>query len=41
MAKKKMFFSAAKAERLLGYQARPARQAIADAIGWFRQNKYC
>ena len=41
MARKKMFFSAAKAERELGYTARPARAAIADAIGWFKENGYC
>ena len=34
MAKKKMFFSSAKAERELGYTHRPAREAIADAVGW-------
>jgi len=37
MARKKMFFSSAKAERELGYRARPVDQALADAIGWFRQ----
>ena len=41
MAKKKMFFSSAKAIRDLGYQARPAREAIADAIAWFREYGYC
>lgn len=41
MAKKKMFFSSAKAERELGYKARPAREAIRDAIAWFREHKYC
>ena len=41
MAKKKMFFTSAKAERELGYQARPAREAIADAYAWFHQNGYC
>ena len=35
-----MFFTSAKAERELGYSARPYRQAIADAIAWFRQNGY-
>ena len=38
MARKIMFFSSAKAEAALGYRARPARQAIADAIAWFRDN---
>jgi dihydroflavonol-4-reductase len=41
MAKKKMFFSTAKAERELGYKARPAKQAIADALAWFRDKGYC
>ncbi|HUY69396.1 MAG TPA: NAD-dependent dehydratase, partial [Alphaproteobacteria bacterium] len=41
MAKKKMFFSSAKAGRELGYQARPARDAIRDAINWFRTHHYC
>jgi dihydroflavonol-4-reductase len=41
MSKKKMFFSTAKAERDLGYKARPAREAIADAIAWFKANGYC
>jgi len=40
MAKKKMFFSAGKAERELGYKARPAQAAIADAITWFREHHY-
>ncbi len=41
MAKKKMYFSPAKAEHDLGYTARPATAAIADAIHWFRENGYC
>ncbi len=36
MARKKMFFSSAKAMRELGYSFRPPDQAIADAIAWFR-----
>jgi dihydroflavonol-4-reductase len=36
MARKKMFFSAAKAELELGFRARPVDQALGDAIGWFR-----
>ncbi|HZT50967.1 MAG TPA: hopanoid-associated sugar epimerase [Stellaceae bacterium] len=36
MARHKMFFSSAKAERELGYRARPAREALADAVAWFR-----
>lgn len=41
MAKKKMYFSAAKARSELGYAPRPARQAIADAVKWFIDNGYC
>ena len=40
MAKKKMFFSSARAIEELGYAPRPAEQAIADAIAWFRKNGY-
>ncbi len=36
MARKKMFFSSEKAEAELGYRARPAREAIVDALAWFR-----
>ncbi|MDE2007388.1 MAG: NAD-dependent epimerase/dehydratase family protein, partial [Rhodospirillales bacterium] len=36
MARKRMYFSSAKAEAELGYTARPAREAIADALAWFR-----
>jgi dihydroflavonol-4-reductase len=35
MAKKKMFFSSARAEKELGYKARPARVAVEDALEWF------
>jgi dihydroflavonol-4-reductase len=41
MAQKKMFFTAAKAERELGFTARPAKVAISDAFTWFRSNGYC
>lgn len=41
MAKKRMFFSSEKAERELGYAPRPAREALQDAVRWFRQNGYC
>jgi dihydroflavonol-4-reductase len=37
MARYKMFFSSAKAEAELGYRARPYREALADALAWFRQ----
>jgi dihydroflavonol-4-reductase len=37
MAKYRMYFSSAKAERELGYTARPYREALADALAWFRK----
>ena len=37
MARKKMFFTSAKAERELGYRFRPASEALADAVAWFAQ----
>jgi dihydroflavonol-4-reductase len=40
MAKYKMFFNPAKAIRELGLPQTPARQALADAIAWFRENGY-
>jgi dihydroflavonol-4-reductase len=40
MSRKKMYFSSEKATRELGYQPRPARDAIADAVGWFAANGY-
>jgi dihydroflavonol-4-reductase len=40
MSKKKMFFSSDKARRELGYAHRPAREAIADAVAWFRDHGY-
>jgi len=40
MARKKMYFSSAKAEQALGYRARPVREAFVDAIGWFRDKGY-
>ncbi|MFT3976533.1 MAG: NAD-dependent epimerase/dehydratase family protein [Sphingomonas bacterium] len=36
MAKHRMFFTSAKAEEELGYRARPHREALEDAIRWFR-----
>ena len=41
MARKKMFFSSAKAQRDLGYRARAAQEALADAVAWFRQAGMC
>jgi dihydroflavonol-4-reductase len=40
LAKDRMFFSSAKAERELGYRARPYAEAIAEAIAWFRERGY-
>lgn len=40
MSRKKMFFSSERAERELGYRARPAREAIADALAWFDAHGY-
>jgi len=40
MSKYHMFFSSAKAEREIGYAARPYREAISDALDWFRQAGY-
>jgi dihydroflavonol-4-reductase len=37
LAKYKMYFTSAKAERELGYRSRPVDDAIRDAIAWFRQ----
>ena len=36
MSRHKMFFSSAKAEGELGYRARPYREALADAVTWFK-----
>jgi dihydroflavonol-4-reductase len=38
MAKKRMYFSHTKAATELGYRPRPAREAVADAVAWFRAN---
>src|SRR5215467_12296129 len=40
MARHYMFFNDAKARRELGYASRPYREAIADAIAWFKQAGY-
>lgn len=40
MSEHHMFFSSAKAERELGYRARPYREALSDALVWFRQAGY-
>ena len=40
MAKKRMFFSSAKAEAELGYSHRPPQDALRDAVAWFEGNGY-
>jgi dihydroflavonol-4-reductase len=40
LAKDRMFFTSAKAERELGYRPRPYSEAIAEAIAWFRSQGY-
>ena len=37
MSRHRMFFTSAKAERQLGYTARPWQEGVADALSWFRQ----
>lgn len=38
MARKRMFFSSAKARAELGYRSRPAVDALSDAVRWFDQH---
>jgi len=40
MSEHRMFFTAAKAERDLGFHARPYQEALSDAIEWFGANGY-
>jgi dihydroflavonol-4-reductase len=40
MAKHKMFFNPAKAIREFGLPQTPPKQALADAVKWFRENGY-
>ena len=40
MAKYRMFFTSAKAERDLGYRARPYGEGLSDAVAWFRGAGY-
>jgi dihydroflavonol-4-reductase len=40
LARKRMFFSSEKARRELGYEARPAVEALRDAVAWFRGAGY-
>ncbi|MDA8094719.1 MAG: NAD-dependent epimerase/dehydratase family protein [Betaproteobacteria bacterium] len=35
LARKRMYFSSAKAARTLGFEARPAAEALSDAVDWF------
>jgi len=41
MSKKLMYFSSDKAIKELGYETRPVKEAIKDAIDWFIENGYC
>jgi len=41
LARHRMYFSSRRAEAELDWHARPAREALADAIQWFRDNGYC
>ena len=40
LSKKMMFFSSSKAEKELGYTARPPLLALQDAVRWFHDNGY-
>jgi dihydroflavonol-4-reductase len=40
MSKNKMYFTSAKAQRELGYKARPYGEGLSDALDWFRANGY-
>jgi dihydroflavonol-4-reductase len=40
MSKHCMFFTSAKAQHELDYRARPYQEGLADALRWFRDNKY-
>ncbi len=40
LARKRMYFSSARARAELGYEPRPASDAIRDAVDWFRANGY-
>jgi dihydroflavonol-4-reductase len=41
LSRHKMYFTSHRAETELGYRARPALEALTDAIQWFRANGYC
>ena len=40
MSRYRMFFSSQKAQRELGYTARPYQEGLKDALTWFRDNGY-
>lgn len=40
LSRHKMYFTSRRAESELGYRARPAREALSDAIQWFRDQGY-
>ena len=40
MARHFMWYDSSKAVRELGYAPVPARQALADAVAWFKANGY-
>lgn len=40
MSTKRMYFSSEKAGRVLGYKPRPAKEAVADAVDWYRANGF-
>jgi dihydroflavonol-4-reductase len=40
MSMKRMYYSSERARRELGYAPRPARDALADALAWFKENGY-
>jgi len=40
MSRQRMFFTSSKAERELGYRARPHLEGLRDAIDWFRHFGY-
>jgi len=39
LARKRMFFTSAKAEQELGYRPGPAASALRDAVAWFRERE--
>ena len=41
MSRRPMYFSADKAKRALAYAPRPAKEALGEAVEWFRRHGYC